>query len=51
MKKLLLSLFISLLQAEKECIKDLNILYDKEMDEQAELLFRKIEGKGENVFS
>ena len=50
MKKLLLGLLITLIKAREDCIKDLNILYDKEMDNQAELFYRKITGKGNDVF-
>jgi hypothetical protein len=50
MKKLLFVLQISLLQAEEDCVKDLNILYDKEMDKQADLLHIKVSGIGNDFY-
>ena len=50
MKNLLFVLQISFLQAEEDCVKDLNILYDKEMDKQADLLEIKVSGTGTNFF-
>jgi hypothetical protein len=50
MKKLLFVLQISLLQAEEDCVEDLNILYDKDMDKQADLLHIKVSGIGNDFY-
>ena len=50
MKKLLFVLQISFLHAEENCVKDLNILYDKEMDKQADLLHIKVSGMGKDFY-
>ena len=48
MKKLLWSLIFSCLQAEDYCTKELNILYDKELEKHAERLSEIIKGWGSN---
>ena len=48
MKKLLWGLFFSCLQAEDNCAKELNILYDKQLEKPAELLSEIIKGLGSN---